>query len=236
MKKTTKTAGQTAQAQATQAQATQGAKVETAPQVENATKAEVKKARTALYKEVEARANMVAEAIREERASLSAVLRDMYECATEGGNYSANVREALRKDIKAITGAEVSTYANAREFARVWLDIVRKYATAQDDKTGNAVALHAVAGMVEAVAFRPTIKAVYFDIVRNWVRNLAPMKMRAGVWYTRKGRALAVVPKAEAVRLLAEYEERKEVAREGAKIGRAEALRKFEGAKAIAEA
>lgn len=231
MKKTAKTAEKTAQAQA---QATQAQGAQVAP-----TKAETKKAQNALYKEVEARANMVAEAISGDRASLSAMLRDLYAYATGAHPIAENIRHALRADIKAITGAEVDTYATAREFSRVWMDIVKKYATAQDAKTGEAVSIHPYAGMIEAVEFRPNIRTLYTEVVHNWVRGLAPIKMRTNVWYKRDkkdSRVLTIVPQAEAQTIIQEYEKRTAIAREGAKQGRAEALRKYDGATAQAQA
>lgn len=247
MKNTHTTAGQTAQATQAEgakvaqlaekfAQLTGAEAVDAITATGKTTKAEAKKLRNALYKEVEARANMVAKAIDEDRATASAMLRDLFAYATGVQPIAENIRHALCADIKAVSGKAVEEYATAREFSRAWLDIVRKYATAQDDKTGEAVTIHAVAGMVEAVAFRCNIRTLYTDIMRNWVRNLSPLRFRAGVWYERKGRNLTAIPKAEARQRLDAYEERKAIAQAGAKAGRAEALRKYEGAKAIENA
>ena len=188
-------------------------------------------------KAADARAKMVADAIHAERASISAILRDMYECATGTGlhTYAENIRLSICADIKSVTGKEATEYADRRAFAQAWLDALRKYSTACDDK-GAYISVHAYAGMVECVEFTPSLKSVYCDVVHNWVRGLMPMQMRKGVWYERKGRTLTQVARADAQKRIDAYEARKAVAQAGAAKGRADALRVYDGKKAAEKA
>jgi hypothetical protein len=183
------------------------------------------------------RAKAIAGRIQEDAQSVSGIIADIWRYInTEEGAPAIQVADAnaIKEDFCAVTGLE-QIPATRREFARVWLDMVHKYATATNEE-GRAVSITARAGMVWAEGFRPSVRSVWAEVVTNWVRGLSPMVLSTGVYYTRKGRELSKVKQTEARARLKEYETRQAVAREGAKAGRADALRKYEGAKAIEKA
>ena len=198
---------------------------------------------SALRNERVKRAQVVAEHIRAEAASISGVLRNMYECAMYEGDhaYSANMRDIIRADIESILGKEaVSTALQSRKaFSTAWLSILRKYATACDE-SGVYVTLRPYAGMLEAVEFVPTLKALYVDIVRHWVQGATPLRVKRGAWYKRvgsgKNATLECVPRDEARKVCEAYETRQAVAKEGARRGRESALRVYDGKQAALNA
>lgn len=240
MKNTHTTAGQTA----TRKNNTRKNDAPTQEHAQGVAQPQEKKEPTKAQKAAEAkarreRAHGVAERIKAEQQSISGVMRAMWQRITEEQDSAQAEADsnALADDVRAVLGlqdiAEVRALSR-KDFTQHWLHAVWQYCTAVDEK-GAAVSVKACAGMVTVADFVPTLRSVYVDVVSNWVRGLSPMKMRRGVYYTRKGRTLTAVQMVEAHKRIAEAEARAQVLRAGAKAGRAKAAQMWEAEKAKAE-
>lgn len=237
MKKTTKTAGQTAnkankanKANNTPAVANQvaEAKPKAKAEAKNTAEKEAKKAEkeaTRLAKQQASdrkeRAAKVVGRIKAEAATLSSVLRSVWVYATELEE-ATEVQKAdsltIKADFQAVTGEEWPE--SRREFARLWLVAIKAHGQAVNE-AGEAVTMKAKAGYLWAVPFVPTLSAVWSDIVGRWASKRKPWAVEAGKYYQRnvKGEAVPAL-KSEAEKAIKEAEAvAKAVAEAKAKAG-----------------